>query len=489
MNTGSYIDGQWLHPKSARLTRNVNPSDTSDIIAEFPSAGAAEAQAAIEGAERAWASWRKVPAPERGRVVWRAAEIATRRAEEIARTMAREQGKVMIESHGETRKGINVLEYYAGAGFRLQGRTLPSEVRDTFAAVTRHPLGVVGLITPWNFPWAIACWKVAPALVAGNTCVLKPAELTPATATLLVEVFEEAGLPPGCLQLLVGPGSQVGQAIVDHPAVKALSFTGSNAVGMRLNMGAAQRGARVTCEMGGKNALVVMADADLDKAAASIVTGAFGATGQRCTATSRVVVHADVHDALVDRVVERARALRIGPAADPASQLGPAVDEKQLGQDLYYVGVAREEGARLVLGGGRPEGLDQGFFIDATVFIDVTPAMRIFQEEVFGPVLSVCKVGDLDEAIKIANSVQYGLTASIFTRDVRSAMRFVEEVETGMVHVNEPTIGGEAQLPFGGVKATGVGDREMSEDGLNFFTDQKTVFINYAESADRVFIR
>lgn len=489
MNTGSYIDGRWVHPRSERITRNVNPSDTSDVIAEFPSATAEDAARAIEGAQVAFARWRRVPAPERGRVLWRAAEIAARRAPEIAATMAREQGKVLREAHGETKKGINVLEYYAGAGFRLQGRTLPSEVPETFTCVTRHPLGVVGLVTPWNFPWAIACWKVAPALVAGNTCVLKPAELTPATATLLVEVLEEAGLPPGCLQMLVGPGSGVGQAVVDNPAVRALSFTGSNAVGTRLALSATARGARVTCEMGGKNALVVMPDGDLDRAAAAIVTGAFGATGQRCTATSRLLVHVDVANALVERVIARARALRVGPATEPESELGPAVDEKQLQQDLAYVAIARGEGARLVTGGGRPRGLDRGWFIEPTVFADVTPAMRIFREEVFGPVLAVATFRDLGEAIGMTNAVEYGLTASIFTSDVAATLRFVDEVETGMVHVNEPTIGGEAQLPFGGVKATGIGDREMSEDGLYFFTDQKTVFINYSAGGERVFIR
>ena len=285
MNTGSYIAGRWFHPDSRRATRNVNPADPSDVIAEFPSATAADAQRAIEAAKAAAPAWRKTPGPERGRIIWRAADIARRRAEEIAQTMTREEGKIIREARGEVTRGIAVLEYYAGAGFRIGGRTIPAEARDTFTYTIRQPLGVVGLITPWNFPWAIPVWKSAPAIVAGNAVVLKPAELTPATAALLAEIYEEAGVPPGVFNLVIGPGSEVGNAIVDHPDVRAVSFTGSNEVGMRLYAQAASRGAKVTCEMGGKNAVIVLPDANLEKAAAAISSGAFGSTGQRCTAT------------------------------------------------------------------------------------------------------------------------------------------------------------------------------------------------------------
>jgi aldehyde dehydrogenase (NAD+) len=481
MPTGSYIAGRWFHPTSTRVTRNVNPADPSDVIAEFPSATAADVGSAVEAAKGAARGWRETPAPERGRVLARAAEIARRRAAEIATTMTREEGKILREARGEVTRGIAVLEYYAGAGFWIGGRTLPAEARDTFSYTIRRPLGVVGLITPWNFPWAIPCWKSAPALVAGNAVVLKPAELTPATATLLAEIYEEAGLPPGVFNLVVGPGSEVGNALVDHPDVRAVSFTGSNAVGAALYAQAARRGARVTCEMGGKNAVIVLPDANLEKAATAIASGAFGSTGQRCTATSRVVAHPAVKSALVEQVGALAAAMKMGPGLDEATDLGPAVDEAQRHTDLRYIGVAREEGARLVRGGGQPEGLP-GYFVEPTIFDEVNPATRIFREEVFGPVLAISTADSLAEALAIANGVEYGLAASIFTQDVDTAMRFVEEVEVGMVHVNEATIGGEAQLPFGGSKGTGVGEREMSEEGMNFFTELKTVFVNYGQS-------
>lgn len=489
MRTGSYINGQWIHPQSERLVRNLNPADPSEVLAEFPAATAADAQQAIAAAEAAFHDWKNTPGPERGRVIWRAANIARQRADEIARTMTHEEGKILKEAKGEALKGISLLEYYAGEGFRMHGKTLPSEARDTFTYTIRRPLGVVGLIAPWNFPWAIPVWKSAPALVAGNTVVFKPAELTPATASLLAEIYEEAGLPPGVFNMVVGSGSVVGEAIVNHPAVRAVSFTGSNAVGNALYVKAAQRGIKVTCEMGGKNAVIVMPDADLDKAATAIHGGAFGSTGQRCTATSRVIAHPTVKEGLVERLVDKAQKIKVGPGLDESVDMGPAVDEKQWKTDLEYIEVAKSEGARLVTGGQRPAHLEHGYFVEPTIFDNVAPTMRIFKEEVFGPVLAVTTADSLEEAISFANSVEYGLTTSIFTENINTVLRFIEEVETGMVHVNEPTIGGEAQLPFGGTKATGVGEREMAEEGLNFFTEIKTVFINYSGKAERLMIR
>ncbi len=480
MPTGSYINGEWFQPASDRLIRNINPADTADVIAEFPEAGAADVQRAIAAAQAALPAWRNTPAPERGRVLWRAADLARQRLDEIARTMTREEGKILKEARGEGMKGIALLEFYAGEGFRMGGKTLPSEARGTFTYTLRLPLGVVGLIAPWNFPWAIPVWKSAPALAAGNTVVFKPSEFTPATASLLAEIYAEAGLPAGVFNMVVGPGATVGDAIVNAPEVRAISFTGSNAVGSAVYVKAAQRGAKVTCEMGGKNAVIVLPDADLDKAAAAIGAGAFGSTGQRCTATSRVIAAPEVKAGLLERLVAQAEGLKLGPGLDDGVDMGPAVNEKQWQTDLCYIELARQEGARLLTGGGRPEHLSQGYFIAPTIFDEVTPAMRLFREEVFGPVLGVTVARSLDEAIQAANSVEYGLTASIFTQDIDSVMRFVEETETGMVHVNEPTIGGEAQLPFGGTKSTGVGEREMAEEGLNFFTELKTVFINYA---------
>jgi acyl-CoA reductase-like NAD-dependent aldehyde dehydrogenase len=488
MQTGSYVDGKWIQPKSTRLVRNINPADF-EVIAEFPAASADDVHHAIEAAQAAFRVWKKTPGPERGRVLWRAADIARRRADEIARTLTREEGKVLKEAKGEVMKGISLLEFYAGEGFRMHGKTLPSEARDTFTYTIRRPLGVVGLIAPWNFPWAIPVWKSAPALAAGNAVIFKPAELTPATATLLTEIYDEAGLPPGVFNMLVGSGSVVGEAMVHSPVLRAVSFTGSNEVGGALYAKAAQRGAKVTCEMGGKNAVIVMADADLDKAAIAIHGGAFGSTGQRCTATSRVIAAPSIKDALLERLVEGAKKIKVGSGLDETIDMGPAVDEKQFKTDLDYIKIGQQEGARLVLGGNKPAHLNKGYFVEPTIFDNVTPHMRIFKEEIFGPVLSISTAKNLEEALAFANGVEYGLTTSIFSENIDTIMNFVEEVETGMVHVNEPTIGGEAQLPFGGSKATGVGEREMAEEGLNFFTELKTVFINYSGRAERLMIR
>jgi aldehyde dehydrogenase (NAD+) len=489
METGSYIGGKWIQPKSNRLVRNINPADPDDVIAEFPAATAADVQSAIDAAQSAFRNWRNTPGPERGRVLWRAADIARRRADEIARTLTREEGKVLKEAKGEVMKGISLLEFYAGEGFRMHGKTLPSEARDTFTYTIRRPLGVVGLIAPWNFPWAIPVWKSAPALAAGNCVIFKPAELTPATAALLTEIYQEAGCPPGVFNTVVGSGSVVGEAIVHSPVVRAVSFTGSNEIGGALYAKAAQRGAKVACEMGGKNAVIVMPDADLDKAAVAIHGGAFGSTGQRCTATSRVIAHPDVKNQLRDRLVGAAKRIKLGPGLDESVDMGPAVDEKQWKTDIDYIKIGQDEGAELILGGKKPEHLGKGYFVEPTIFDNVDPKMRIFKEEIFGPVLSISTAKNLDEALAFANGVEYGLTTSIFTENIDTILRFVEEVETGMVHVNEPTIGGEAQLPFGGTKATGVGEREMAEEGLNFFTELKTVFINYSGKADRLMIR
>jgi aldehyde dehydrogenase (NAD+) len=489
MRTGSYVNGKWFHPSSNQISRNVNPADTSDVIAEFPLATASDVRAAVDAAMAAQPSWKKTPGPERGRVLWRAADIARRRVDEIAQTLTREEGKIFREARGEVIKGISLLEYYAGEGFRMHGKTLPSESRDTFTYTIRQPLGCVGLIAPWNFPWAIPVWKSAPAIVAGNAVVFKPAALTPATAAILTEIYEEAGLPPGVFNMVVGRGSVVGDAIVAAPELRAISVTGSNAVGNALYVKAAQRGAKVTCEMGGKNAVIVMPDADLDKAATAIHGGAFGSTGQRCTATSRVIAHPEIKSKLVDRLVAMAEKMTLGPGLDQSSDMGPSVDEKQWSTVMEYVGVGKSEGARLLTGGMRPDALQQGYFVQPTIFDGVSPAMRIFKEEIFGPVLAIATAANLEEALKFANGVEYGLTTSIFTENMTSVMKFIDDVETGMVHVNEATVGGEAQLPFGGTKSTGVGEREMAEEGLNFFTEIKTVFINYSGNAERSMTR
>jgi len=401
--------------------------------------------------------------------------------EELAALLTREEGKTIAESRGELQRAINVAEFCAGESRRMNGETIPSELPSNFAYTVRQPHGVVAVVTPWNFPVAIPTWKLAPALVAGNTVVFKPATLTPATAVRLVEIFHEAGLPPGVLNLVLGSGSVAGDAIVSHPAVRAISFTGSNEIGVRLYEQAARRGVRVQCEMGGKNPVVVMEDADLNLAVESTVQGAFGSTGQRCTATSRAIVVDRVADNFIERVIARAEALRLGDGSNPETEVGPVVDGAQFKNVLRYIDIGREDGASLVCGGGPADGagLRKGYFVKPTVFVGVTPDMRIAREEIFGPVLSVMRVRDFDEALQWANDSEYGLSSSIFTSDAARVFRFVEEIETGMTHVNSPTTGGEAHVPFGGIKSTGVGAFEQGSTALDFYTELKVVYVDY----------
>jgi aldehyde dehydrogenase (NAD+) len=479
----NFIGGQWVAPTTGDYEANRNPADLDDIVGHFPRSGKRDVHAAVDAAQEAFPKWAATPAPERGRIIARAGTLIRSRVDDFARALCREEGKTFAEAKGECLKGLNLFEFYSGEGFRMHGKTVPSEMRQTFTL--RQPLGVVALITPWNFPFAIPAWKSAPALVSGNTVILKPASLTPLTATMIVDAYREAGLPPGVFNLVTGPGGAVGDALVDHPRVKAVSFTGSNSIGMRVNERAAKRGIRVTCEMGGKNPAVILDDADLDLAVSGVVQGAFGSTGQRCTATSRVVVQKGVASELTRRVVERVRAIRVGNGLHDGADMGPAVDEGQLKTDLKYIEIARAEGAKLLCGGERLAGgsFERGFYVQPTVFAGVTQKMRIAQEEVFGPVLSLVEVDDFEEAVAAANDCEFGLASSIYTRDANLAMRFVERSEVGMVHVNNPTVGGEAQLPFGGIKGTGVGEREMSEEGMHFFTHLKTVFFDYTGAA------
>jgi len=363
----------------------------------------------------------------------------------------------------------------------MNGETILSELPANFAYTIKQPLGVVACVTPWNFPVAIPVWKIAPALVAGNSVVFKPASLTPATAVRIVEIFEEAGIPPGVLNLVLGSGSEAGDEIISHPAVKAISFTGSNQVGIRMYEQVSRRGAKCQCEMGGKNPVVILEDADMDLTVESTAQGAFGSSGQRCTATSRAVVVEQVADEFVERIAKRAQSMRIGDGMDPETEMGPSVDESQFQTVLDYLNIGREDGATLVCGGERAtgNGLDKGYFVRPTVFDHVTPDMRIAREEIFGPVLSVLRVRDFDEAMQVANDTEYGLSSSIFTNDAARIFRFVDEIETGMTHINSPTTGGEAHIPFGGIKGTGIGDREQGSTALDFYTELKVVYVDY----------
>lgn len=476
----NYIGGKWVKSSSGETVNNINPADKNEVNCVFQKGTKEDAINAVKAAQEAFPVWKKVPPAKRARYVSTVLDMAQEELDELARIMTLEEGKILAESKGEIAKGNTLLEWFAGEGLRLMGITAYSELPNNMLYTVRKPLGVVSLITPWNFPWAIICWKIAPALIAGNTVVFKPASSTPWLATKIVEYFEKAGLPEGVLNLVVGPGSSVGEELLNNDAVKAVSFTGSNKIGQHINEAAAKRLIKVTLEMGGKNACVILGDADLELALGGIIKGAFGNAGQRCTATSRLILIDSIADKFLEMLLPRIRSIKAGPGLDPSSQMGPVSDEYQYKSVLDYIEVGKNE-AELVTG-GRPlveKNLKDGFFIEPTVFDNVTKDMRIAQEEIFGPVLSILRVKSYDEAIDIANSTKYGLSSSIYTRDINTAMRFIEDIEAGMTHINSPTIGGEAQVPFGGIKATGVGDREMSKEGINFFTEQLTVFIDY----------
>jgi aldehyde dehydrogenase (NAD+) len=477
----NFIGGEWVASASSKTTENVNPANTEDVLGTVRLSTREEASRAVESAAEAFRGWRSTPAPARGRIVARFARLLEQEKENVAALLTREEGKTLSESRGELQRAINVADFCAGESRRMNGETIPSELPSNFAYTIRQPHGVVAIVTPWNFPIAIPVWKLAPALVAGNTVVFKPATNTPATAVRLVELFAEAGMPAGVLNLILGSGSEAGDEIVSHQAIRAISFTGSNGVGVKLYEQAARRGVRVQCEMGGKNPVVVLEDADLGLAVESTAQGAFGSTGQRCTATSRAVVVGSVADEFVARIVERANAMRVGDGMDEGTEVGPIVDASQFKSVLSYVDVGREDGAELLCGGGPADGagLRKGFFVQPTVFDKVTPDMRIAREEIFGPVLSVLRVADFDEALRVANDSEYGLSSSIFTNDAASVFRFVDEIETGMTHINSPTTGGEAHVPFGGIKSTGVGAFEQGSTALDFYTELKVVYVDY----------
>jgi aldehyde dehydrogenase (NAD+) len=477
----NYVNGEWREAESGRYAPNVNPANTDEVLGELPLSSREEAADAIAAAAAAQPAWGDTPAPERGRVIARVHRLMSERAEELARALTREEGKILREARGEVQKSLNVLEFVAGEGLRLSGETMPSEIGHTFAYTLREPIGVVGAITPWNFPVAIPCWKIAPALVAGNAVVFKPASLTPETAEMVVAMFAEAGLPPGVLNLVFGSGSEVGSAIVEDPRVRALSFTGSNDVGVALYARAASAGKKVQCEMGGKNPILVLEDADLSMAVEATAQGAFGSTGQRCTATARAVLVDAIADEFVARLAERARALVVGNGLEESVDMGPSVDEAQFDTVLEFIGSGREDGSELVTGGEPLTGEShrKGYFVAPTIFDRVDRKSRIAQEEIFGPVLSVIRVADFDEGLEVCNDTRYGLTSSIYTQDASRIFRFVRGIDTGITHVNSPTMGGEAQLPFGGTKATGVGMREMGKTAIDFYSEWKTVYIDY----------
>jgi aldehyde dehydrogenase (NAD+) len=484
----NYINGEWVESRSGRVIENRNPADTSELIGLFPASSEEDVAAAVNAAKEAYDRWRLTPAPKRAEILFHAAEILVERKEEYAVQMTREMGKVLAETRGDVQEAIDMTYLMAGEGRRLFGQTTPSELPNKFAMSVRTPVGVAGLITPWNFPMAIPSWKAMPALVCGNTVVLKPAEDTPLSTYNLAHVLEEAGLPAGVLNVVFGEGPAAGAPMLENPDVTLVSFTGSTEVGRIVSQACAPTFKKCHLEMGGKNIIIVMDDANLDLAVDGAIWGGFGTTGQRCTAASRIAVHKNIYREFTEKFVARARKLKVGDGLEASTDMGPCVNEQQLKTVMKYVQIGIDEGAKLATGGHR---LDQGphtkgWFHEPTVFVDCDPAMRVCQEEIFGPVVALIRpFSTLDEALTIANGVTYGLSASIYTRNVNNAFVAQREIETGIVYVNAPTIGAETHLPFGGVKNTGNGHRESGVAALDFYSDWKTLYIDYSDRLQR----
>ena len=478
----NYIDGQWVGSNTGETFENCNPANRQDLIGVFPASRSEDVHQAVQAAKKAFARWRMVPAPKRGQILYRVAELMRKHKEEIAAGMTREMGKILKESRGDVQEGIDTAEYAAGEGRRLFGQTTPSELPDKFAMSVRAPIGVCALITPWNFPMAIPTWKLFPALLCGNTVVFKPAEDTPHTAVKLVEILAEAGVPRGVVNLIHGRGEEAGASLVRHPDVQLVSFTGSATVGREIASVCGLNLKRVSLELGGKNAQIVMEDADLNLALEGVLWGAFGTTGQRCTATSRLIVHHDVKKELTEMLVARAEKIRIGDGSDESVEMGPLINEAARDKVDRYVSIGKAEGARLLSGGTLyDEGkLADGYFYRPTIFDLVIPSMRIAQEEIFGPVLSIIEVKTFEEAIEALNSTAYGLSSSIYTRNVERAFRAMRDIEAGITYINGPTIGAEVHLPFGGVKNTGNGHREAGTTVYDIFSEWKSIYIDYS---------
>ena len=483
----NFINGEWVAPKGGKTHENRNPANTDEIIGEFPLSTEADVNEGVAAARAAYAKWRLVPAPKRAEILFRAAELLVKHKEEFSRDMTREMGKVLAETRGDVQEAIDMTYYMAGEGRRLFGQTTPSELPSKFAMSVRQPIGVCGMITPWNFPIAIPSWKMMPALVCGNTVVLKPAEDTPLSSYHLVETLAEAGLPAGVVNLVSGDGPGAGAPLAKHKDVPVISFTGSTSTGRIIAETCAPSFKHYSLEMGGKNIILVMDDANLDLAIDGAIWGGFGTTGQRCTAASRLGVHKSVYKEFVARLVERARKLKVGNGLDPTVDMGPTINEQQLSTVMSYVEIGKKEGAKLLTGGHRLTAgeYDKGWFHEPTVFDDCDPNMRIAQEEIFGPVVSVIPVDSLEQGIEVANGVPYGLSASIYTRNVNRAFAAIQDLYTGIVYVNAPTIGAETHLPFGGTKHTGNGHREAAVAAIDFFTEWKSVYIDYSDKLQR----
>jgi aldehyde dehydrogenase (NAD+) len=483
----NFIDGEWVESRTGKTYENLNPADTREVVGVFQRSGKADVDAAVEAAKRAYEKWRLVPAPRRAEIIFRAGEILLERKEDYARDMTREMGKILSETRGDVQEAIDTAYYMAGEGRRLAGQTVPSELPNKFAMSVRMPIGVCGMIAPWNFPMAIPSWKIFPAIVCGNTCVIKPAEDTPLSTLNLVRTLMDAGLPKGVVNIVTGFGPEVGAPLNSHPDVRAISFTGSSEVGRLVGETAARSFKHCSLEMGGKNAIIVLEDANIDLAVDGAVWGAFGTTGQRCTAASRVIVHKSVYSRFADKLLDRVRLIHVGDGLDPSTTMGPQINQQQVATTEKYVQIGKDEGARLLRGGHRLESAAHahGWFHEPTVFGDAHHKMRISQEEIFGPVVTLIPCDSFDQAIEISNSVIYGLSTSIYTRDVNKSFRAMRDLYAGITYINAPTIGAEVHLPFGGTKATGNGHREGGQGAIDFYSEWKSVYVDYSDKLQR----
>jgi aldehyde dehydrogenase (NAD+) len=479
----NYINGEWTESRSGKTFPNINPANTDEIVGHFQASNADDVNDACAAAAAAQQAWADLPATRRGEYLFKAAELLEARLPQLGEEMTREEGKTLPEAIGEVKRAINIFRYFGGEGSRQFTYQVPSERENVVCYTIRKPLGTVALITPWNFPSAIPAWKLAPALVTGNTVVLKPASLAPLSSYRLVEALHEAGIPRGVLNYVTGSGGAVGDPLTSHPAIRAISFTGSTSVGNALYAKVSERKIRIQLEMGGKNPTIVLNDADLDYAADTLINGAFFSTGQKCTACSRAVIERSIYEPLVEKLIEKTRKLKVGNGLEQGVQIGPAVDADQLETDLEYIEIAKKEGAELLCGGNRLTGqsYDKGYFIEPTIFSGVDSNMRIAQEEVFGPVLALMVADNLDDAVRIANDVKFGLSASIISKDLTRVHQFINRIEAGLITVNLPTAGVEYQLPFGGTKESSYGMREQGPQALDFYSETRTVYLKYTQ--------
>src|SRR5881394_4095475 len=481
------IGVEGVEARSGRTFENQNPADNNDVVGIFPASDREDVNDAVAAAKQAYEHWRLMPAPRRGEIIFRAGQLLLEQKEDYALQMTREMGKVLKETRRDVQEAIDTAFYMAGEGRRLDGHTVPSELPNKFAMAVRVPLGVVGMITPWNFPMAIPSWKIFPAIVSGNTCIIKPAEDTPLSTVNLVRALMDAGLPPGVVNIVNGHGPEAGAPLLEHPDVRAISFTGSSDVGRTIGQTAARHFKLCSLEMGGKNAIIILNDANVDLAIDGALWGGFGTTGQRCTAASRVIVQKGIYNQFADKFVSRAKAMKVGPGIDERNDMGPQINQQQIETTQKYVEIGKNEGAKLLAGGNRitSGGLGDGYFWEPTIFGDAHGKMRVAQEEIFGPVVSLIPTDSLEQAVDISNGVAYGLSSAVYTRDVNRAFKAIRDLQTGITYINAPTIGAEVHLPFGGTKATGNGHREGGIGAIDFYTQWKAIYVDYSDRLQR----